>query len=89
VKVLEAPMVMAPALVKSPDAAEVRLRPFWIVNLPAAPLVVKNPCRISLPPTSAMFAEAPSSRMVAALVAMTAPVPALACESWMVPEKDL
>jgi len=51
-------------------------------------MVVRKPCKMLLPLPSAIFAVAPSSRIVAALVVMTAGVMAvaLACESSIAPE---
>jgi hypothetical protein len=59
-----------------------------MVSIPVAALVVRKPCKMLLPLPSAIFAVAPSSRIVAALVVMTAGVMAvaLACESSIAPE---
>ena len=49
----------------------------------------EEPARMSLPLPSAIFAEAPSRRMVAALVEMTSPPVLLAWDSSIVPEYAL
>ena len=67
--VLPVPMISVPALAKSP--AGVKLRPFSMVKLPAAALVVKL-ARASLLARSTICATGPSSTRVAAFVRISA-----------------
>src|SRR5262249_25491222 len=70
VKVLPLPTVSVPALVNGP--AVEKLRPFRMVKLPPAPLVVKF-ARALAPLALTICAAGPSRITLAALVAMLAP----------------
>src|SRR5205814_6198798 len=70
--VLPAQVARVPRLLSVTNAPEAKLRPFWMVKLPAAALVVKL-ARASLFEASTIRAAGPSNTIVAALVRTSAP----------------